>query len=233
MLPLARLACRDGRILAPDFSGHGARTSEAGAFGIPQFANDVLGFLDAEGITRADIFGYSMGGYVALHAALRHPGRIGRIMTLGTKFAWDTQTAEKESARLDPAAIESKVPAFAARLKELHGDRWTDVVRRTAGMMCELGASPALGDGDFRSIPHRALLGVGSADEMVTLEETGKTARLLPSGGLLVIPGMRHPIERADPELLAGKIAGFFSAGETPGADPSHRTNKSNIEQTP
>ena len=47
-------------------------------------------------ITRADIFGYSMGGYVALHAARRHPERIGSIMTLGTKFAWDTPTAEKE-----------------------------------------------------------------------------------------------------------------------------------------
>jgi len=224
--------CRDGRILAPDFSGHGARTAEAGAFGIPQFAGDLVSFLDAEGITQADIFGYSMGGYVALHAARQHPARIGSIMTLGTKFAWDPPTAEKEAARLDPAAIESKVPAFASRLKELHGDRWVDVVRRTAGMMLELGASPALRDGDFGSIPHRALLGVGSADEMVTLEETANTVRLLPSGGLLVIPGMRHPIERADPNLLAGKIAGFFSGEGTPVADRTHRI-QSNIEQTP
>jgi pimeloyl-ACP methyl ester carboxylesterase len=47
------------------FQGHGSDTTN-GDFSIERFANDTLDFLDQHQIDSVNIFGYSMGGYVAL-----------------------------------------------------------------------------------------------------------------------------------------------------------------------
>lgn len=223
MLGLAD-AFRGGRtVLTPDLPGHGRTAADAdgaidagapAGFSISAFSEDVCAILDRNGIDRADIVGYSMGGYVALHLARRHPGRVGRIVTLGTKFDWTPATAEKEASRLDPAAIETKVPGFAAQLRERHGERWARVVRVTATMMLGLGASPGLSDDDFRAIPHPALIAVGDRDSMVSIDETVRTARALPEAECLVLPGTPHPLEQVDTGLLAFHIRQFLSKGQ-------------------
>ena len=73
-----------------DFSGHAGKEFEKN-FGIEQFAEDVINFLDEQNIETVDIFGYSMGGYVALWLAYEHPHRIGKIVT-----HWD-QSADKSA----------------------------------------------------------------------------------------------------------------------------------------
>lgn len=220
MLGLADAFRGDRAVFTPDFSGHGrnadgaAGTDAGDGFNIGQFADEVLALLDRGGIERADVFGYSMGGYVGLHVARHHPGRVGRIVTLGTKFDWTPETAEKEASRLDPAVIESKVPAFAAQLRERHGEGWAQVVRATAKMMLELGALPGLRVDDIHSIPHPALIAVGDRDPMVSIDETVRTARALPAGECLVLPGTPHPFEQIDPGVLAFHIRHFLSKGQ-------------------
>ena len=224
MNALAAALETDGPVVAPDFMGHGA-AEEGGTrpgmsvaapgeeqFGIARFAADVLSLLDHRGFERADLFGYSMGGYVALFLARHHPGRVRRIMTLGTKFAWEPEAAAKEVSRLDPAKIETKVPAFAARLRELHGERWGDVVRSTAGMMTALGAKPALAPDDLRVITHRCLVAVGDRDAMVTLAETASAARELPAGECLVLPGTPHPLEQVPRDPLLFHLRRFLTS---------------------
>jgi pimeloyl-ACP methyl ester carboxylesterase len=232
MLPLADVLRSERPVLAPDFPGHG-RAMEArkdgspghagergiGAkaemeFSIERFSDAALAVLDRGGVETADIFGYSMGGYVGLHLARRHPVRVGAIVTLGTKFAWDAATAQREVARLDPDRITEKVPAFAAQLRGRHGEGWARVVSSTAGMMLRLGASPGLSEDDFRSIPHRALIAVGDRDSMVSIDETIRTARALPAGECLVLPGTPHPFEQVDAGVLAFHIRQFFSKGQ-------------------
>jgi pimeloyl-ACP methyl ester carboxylesterase len=229
MLPLAR-AFRDERpVLVPDVTGHGplpaggeaaADRPEAGVrdgegFSIPRFADDVRAFLGRQRSGPVDIFGYSMGGYVALYLARHHPGLVGAIVTLGTKFAWEPRAAEKEAARLDPSVIEAKVPAFAALLRERHGEEWPRVVRSTAEMMRALGASPDLTADDFRSIPHRVLVAVGDRDTMVSADETTVTAGMLPAGEHLVLPGVPHPLEQVDHGLIAHHARNFFTQGQS------------------
>ncbi|MCW0295119.1 alpha/beta hydrolase, partial [Klebsiella pneumoniae] len=85
---------------ALDFSGHGAAAMRGDAFRIAAFVDDVRELLDARGVERAAFFGYSMGGYVALALAAREPQRVERVMTLGTKFRWTPEYAERESRML-------------------------------------------------------------------------------------------------------------------------------------
>ncbi len=54
--------------VALDFPGHGSASSTE-PFSMRLFADSVLKFMDEKNAAQADIFGYSMGGYVALWLA--------------------------------------------------------------------------------------------------------------------------------------------------------------------
>lgn len=195
---------------AIDFSGHGARAGEDVDFGMRRFADDVLAHLDAEGVERTEIFGFSMGGYVGLYLARNHPERIGRVMTLGTKLRWDPATSAREIKMLDADTIEAKVPNFAATLKARHGDaEWRTVLARTATMMTELGDAPALPYDQLADIAAPVRLCLGDRDPMVTIEETVEAYRALPHGQLAILPNTGHPLERVDPRMLIGGLVDF------------------------
>src|SRR4029077_13449669 len=68
-----------------NFSGHGGETIPA-TFSIEGFANDVLHYLKQNNIDKINIFGYSMGGYVALYLAKHYPEKVNKAATLATKF---------------------------------------------------------------------------------------------------------------------------------------------------
>ena len=75
-----------GRVLAPDLRGHGesGRTGDPTSYGFAQLTADLLGLLDALGIERCDLLGHSMGGMVAMRAALSAPERIASLVLMDT-----------------------------------------------------------------------------------------------------------------------------------------------------
>jgi pimeloyl-ACP methyl ester carboxylesterase len=68
---------------------------------IESFAAAVLERMDGANIARADVFGYSMGGYVALHLAATSPARIRRVATLATKLVWTAEIAARECVTIE------------------------------------------------------------------------------------------------------------------------------------
>ena len=204
---------QDFSVHSLDFEGHGAEGPTARPFRIETFAENVVAYLDAHAIEMIDIFGYSMGGYVALYLARVLPARIGAIFTLGTKLRWDQQTAEREVRMLDARKIREKVPHFARALEERHsGAGWESVLEKTAEMMLALGTNSPLDDDDFRAIAHRVRIGVGDRDATVRAEESAGVYRLLPNAELEVFPRTGHPIERVSTSRLTASIGEFFSA---------------------
>ena len=71
---------RHFRVLAIDLRGHGDSDKPEGPYTIQTFADDVLGFLDALEIERADYLGQSMGGRAGTMFAIQHPDRLNRLM---------------------------------------------------------------------------------------------------------------------------------------------------------
>lgn len=200
------------RVYALNFSGHGGAPF-ADNFGIEQFTAEVLGFLDKNSLETVDIFGYSMGGYVALNLARLHPERVGRIITLATKFDWTPEGAERESKMLDPEKIEAKVPAFAGQLRERHAPNdWKVLLKKTAEMMLELGQRPLLTTAVLKEITHTTLVCLGDNDQMVSLAETTQAAETLPNGQLRILEQTPHPFEKVDIGALAKAITSFLLA---------------------
>lgn len=74
--PLA--AALDGPVTlaAPDLRGRGRSAAVTGGYGMERHADDLVALLDALGVERAVVVGHSMGGFVAVVTADRHPDRV-------------------------------------------------------------------------------------------------------------------------------------------------------------
>ena len=195
-----------------DFPGHG-NAALHGNFGIETFAEAVLKYLDENNIEKIDIFGYSMGGYVALYLALNQPERIGKIFTLGTKFLWTPEYAELETKKLDANKIQEKVPQFAEQLKQRHTALdWRELLSYTSKMMQNLGNNPLLTPENLTQISHKVRIGIGDRDNTVTVEEAQKIQQTLSNAELEIFPYTPHPFERIHQERLLFSLKHFFGS---------------------
>lgn len=189
-----------------NFEGHGDNISEAD-FSIDLFSENLKQYLIENNLDKVDIFGYSMGGYVAMNSALLFPEKIGTIVTLGTKVDWSIESAEKEVKMLNPEKIEEKVPQFALSLqKEHHPSDWKIVMKKTAAMMLALANGKKLQEDDFKKIENKVIVGIGNLDNMVSFEESSWLANSLPNATLVRLENFHHPLNKIDVVLLADFI---------------------------
>ena len=208
--PLAAKLMNDFTIDTLSFSGHGRAASFDHAFTIQNCAHEVLNWLNDKQRRKIDIFGYSMGGYVALWLARFYPDRVGKIFTLGTKLEWNELTVAKETKLLNAEKITEKVPAFARELQNRHGEHeWHSVLHKTANLMHDL-AKHHLTDEDYQQIKSQVLLGLGDQDNMVTKEETFHVEKQIAGAKFLELKNTPHPLEKVDVELIAQEIKIFF-----------------------
>ena len=192
-----------------NFEGHGGRGSTR-EFSMSHFAENVLQFMKEHSIDKAHFFGFSMGGYVALQFAKDHSHKVQSIVTLGTKFDWTPESSAKEVKMLNPEVILEKVPKFAQHLESVHAPNdWKQLLEKTADMMLSLGSGQALTAGEFEQISPKVLICVGGKDHMVSQQESEAVASHLPNSSFRLLPDFVHPVEKADPELLAGIISEF------------------------
>jgi pimeloyl-ACP methyl ester carboxylesterase len=210
LTPVKKLFETEGhQVHSLNFSGHGGTPFET-VFGIEQFAQDVLVYLNAHQLDKVNIFGYSMGGYVALWLAHLHPERIQKIITLGTKFDWDENSAEKEVKKLNAEKIIEKVPAFARILEHRHApNNWKELLSKTGDMMLTLGKNPLLTKAIVQHIPHTVMVCLGDQDDMADKTYSEEIAAWLPNGSFQLLTNTPHPIEKVDKAHLI-TLARFF-----------------------
>lgn len=210
--PLAQTLSTDRDVHTLTFKGHGGTPVPEQGYTFDGFVADILQYLDANGLQKVDIFGYSMGGYAALCFALKHPVRVGRIATLGTKLCWTAEGAQQETKLLNADKIAEKVPAYAEQLKQQHGESdWKAVLAATAQMMLSLGSKPVLKNEDFNALNHTILLGIGDKDQTAGIEDTVAVYRQLPQAQLWVLPATPHPIEKVNTAFLANGLRKFLN----------------------
>lgn len=209
--PLAEALGREYHSHIFDFPGHGGKDLPV-EFSIKLFAESVVDFLNKNNIIKTSVFGYSMGGYVAMYIAKHHPSLIDRVITLATKFEWSEAITEKELKMLQPDVIEQKLPSFAETLTHRHAPQnWKQLMRKTAEMLTALGKDNTLKLTDYTSIATPSLIMLGDRDKMVSLEETVAVYKQLPSASLAVLPATPHPIEQVDMGMLALHIRRFIN----------------------
>ena len=106
------------RIIAPDLLGHGRSDCPADPqrYSLTATAADLRALLDALGVERCTVLGYSMGGRVALRFAVEAPARVAGLILESTSPGIGAPQDREARVRADgalAARIERQgVPAF-------------------------------------------------------------------------------------------------------------------------
>jgi 2-succinyl-6-hydroxy-2,4-cyclohexadiene-1-carboxylate synthase len=205
--------------LALDLRGHGAASAVR-----PVTLDAVVDDVVAAAPARFALCGYSMGGRIALHVALRAPERVTRLVLLAATAGLDDprERAQRAAAdellaeRIERGTIESfaarwmSQPLFAGTPREA-ADAWREDLRRNtpAGIAAALrglsqGVLPAVWD-RLGELAMPALAVAGERDARY-LDIAHRLADALPLGRLLVIGGAGHGLPREAPAAVAGAL---------------------------
>src|SRR5688572_32825554 len=77
------------KVIAIEMQGHGRTADIKRDFSYASLADDVAALLDHLKIPSADLIGYSMGGGVAMQAAIRHPEKLRKVVSISAVFRHD------------------------------------------------------------------------------------------------------------------------------------------------
>jgi pimeloyl-ACP methyl ester carboxylesterase len=69
------------QVIAVDLQGHGRTADIDRPLDVRLMADDVAALIEHLGLQKPDVVGYSLGGGVALQLAIRHPARVGRLVS--------------------------------------------------------------------------------------------------------------------------------------------------------
>ena len=109
----------DIETVAPDLPGHGSAAGVSSSATTMNGTSDVLvKLLDARKIQNTAVVGYSMGGRLALHFALRNRERVDRLVLISASPGLRTEAERLERQKLDhqrATEIERDLPGFLDR----------------------------------------------------------------------------------------------------------------------
>lgn len=189
------------RVYMPDLPGYGRSQKPADfSYSLHDEAAMVIGFMDALGLTRVDLGGWSMGGGIVQHVAFDHPGRIRKLIlfdAVGLKEPpqFDTRLFTPENADqlfqlqtlLSPHPVQ--LPGFIVRdvLKVSHRNEWV-VKRAIASMLTGKDATDRI----LPQLKVPVLIVWGSADRVFPVSQARTMHRLVPQSELDIVPGCGH-----------------------------------------
>jgi pimeloyl-ACP methyl ester carboxylesterase len=77
------------QVIVPDLQGHGRTADIDRPLDLRLLADDIAALIDHLGLDKPDVVGYSLGGGVALHTAVKHPAKVGRVVVASVYFRSD------------------------------------------------------------------------------------------------------------------------------------------------
>jgi pimeloyl-ACP methyl ester carboxylesterase len=193
-------------VIAVDLQGHG-RTADIGRpLRYDVMADDVAALIRHLGLPQADVIGYSLGGGVAIQTAVRHPGRVRRLVAVSAPFkrsGWYPESLtgmDQMGAHIAPHMLQTPMyegyARTAPRPEDWAGlwDKVGDLLRQDYDWSADIAAltMPTMvvaGDADSFAPAHAAeffaLLGGGGRDG--GWDRSGVTAHRL-----AILPGTTH-----------------------------------------
>jgi 3-oxoadipate enol-lactonase len=205
--PIAQFA----RVLLMDNRGAGRSDKPSGPYSIAQMADDAYEVLRQRAAGPAHVVGGSMGGYIALTLALRHPDAVASLVLLATTSGGigssgvpaDTKRAWAEAVPLGSAGFaRATMPlSFAPGWAEEHPAEFEQLLtlRLRAGTPTECWQSQYeacasyLRDGlPPGPISQPAVIVHGTADRVVPYQNAAHLARRLPQASVVTLEEAGH-----------------------------------------
>ncbi len=176
------------RVIAMDSRGHGASQK-----GLPLsyslMAQDVVGLIDALGLKKPYLYGFSDGGIIGLIIAFSHPDLLGKLAISG--------------ANLTPLGLKGYFHQLMRLISTLTKGSPSNALYTL--MLTE----PSITADELRRITVPTLVLAGARD-IIRKKETEAIALNVPDSSLLIVPRATHGSYVTDNEKLYGLLAPFF-----------------------
>ena len=212
------------KVFALEFQGHGRTTDIDRPITYPNLADDVAAFIEAVGLAKADVFGYSMGAMTGLQLAIRHPENVNKLVAAGVACDFDGWQPDFRAA-IPQMTVEMFVNTpFAQDYGKLaaNPEGFPALVKK----VIQLQNEPMAWEKEVRAMKTPVLIINGDADGS-TLEHSvamfrllgggvmGDMGKPLPASRLAIFPATSHTAVITQTDLLLGFIEPFLK-GETP-----------------
>jgi pimeloyl-ACP methyl ester carboxylesterase len=215
------------RVIMFDNRGTGGTGEGAREFSIERFAEDTAGFMRAVGLEKANVLGWSMGGFIALELAKRYPGTVGDMVLVSSYCGGE------RSIPIDPGTLGkmadmsgSNRDIISRHLEMLFPARWrkdnaaaveqllsipavfppVEIVEKQAAA---IGGWPGVWD-ELPRVKSRTLLLCGIEDTVIRPQNSVIIAGVLPGCWLVQLEACGHGAIFQEPDRSAEIIREFL-----------------------
>ncbi|HSD62300.1 MAG TPA: alpha/beta hydrolase [Ignavibacteriaceae bacterium] len=212
------------KVYAIEMQGHGRTNDIDRPITYPNLADDVAAFMDAVGLKKADVFGYSMGAIAGLQLAIRNPEKVNKLIFVSGAYDFEGWQPEFK-AFIPKMTVEMFVNMpLSGEYKKLapNPDGFPELVKK----LIALEKEPMSWESDVKALKVPVLIITGDADA-ATLEHSVSFFHLLGGGvmgdmghplaesRLAVMPATAHTAVITQVDMLLSFIEPFLK-GETP-----------------
>ena len=213
---------RTRQVVALEMQGHGRTADIDRPLSLQQMADDTVAAMRFLGVERADLFGYSMGAGVALHAAIRHPEAVRKLVLASVTY---------RLGGVHPGLMDGLADMTPDMMV---GSPWHDEYLRLAPRPEDfpaLFAKKSQMDRELEDLPDEAIRGISAPTLLVVGDSDlvrpehavemfrllgggvfGDTPAGLPASQLAILPGTSHVTLVARTELLLAMIPPFLDS---------------------
>jgi pimeloyl-ACP methyl ester carboxylesterase len=210
------------RLIAPSHPGFGKSSLPEWLDSVDDIAHIYLELLDTLGLSKIDIIGCSIGGWIAAEMATKSPERVGRLVMIGpvgVKTGSQDKLDIPDIFALPQADVQKLLyhdPAkMAPDTKKMTDDELAAMFRNRETLAL-LVWEPWMHNTKLKRRLHRvkspALFIRGASDGLVSDEYLKAYAALLPNARTLTIPAAGHAPQLEQPEALTSAVLEFLGA---------------------
>jgi pimeloyl-ACP methyl ester carboxylesterase len=211
------------QVIAADFQGHGRTNDIDRPLSTAGLTGDVVGLLDHLGLAQVDVFGFSVGGAVALRLAIEHPTRVRRLIASSISFHPDGD--RPENAQAVGAMTVDMIAGTPMQTEYLAKSPHPEKLQVLLDKIGAYEEGPGWSDEQIQRIAAPTLITVGDCD-MVRLDHAVRFLQLrggdvngdfvgVPASHLAVFPGTTHFNGMARTNLVLDVVTTFLDAGDT------------------
>ncbi len=215
------------RLILYDLRGHGQTSLGDPDGSLRQLSEDLIALLDGLGVEQPAIAGFSLGGTVAMRAAIDHPDRVGRLALVATSSRVGRSAAGWYRERV--AMVERKDPRLRETLDRDTADVYAQapsqvdegiLIRRQStadprgyanacAAMAALNAAPL--DPELPRIQAPTLIVASTLDQHCPPKAAEIIAAGIEGSRLEIFAGAGHAIPVEKPHELAAAVNSFLA----------------------
>jgi pimeloyl-ACP methyl ester carboxylesterase len=214
------------QVIATDFQAHGYTNDIDRPLGTAALASDVVGLLEHLGVPQVDLFGFSVGGAVALYLAIMHPELVRKAVISSVSF--DTSGDRRENAgavgsmKVEMIAGTPMEAEYLAKSPHPDHEHLQTLLDKLGGFDRGTTGTTGWTDDEIRGIAAPTLLTFGDSDA-VTLDHIVRFHQLrggdvngdfvgVPASQLAIFPGTTHFTGLARTALVLDSVTTFLDA---------------------